>query len=59
MEEKPINDNSHKVSATNEKVEHPEPDKYDGTIEDFLNNGYITFEEFINRIKKYIPSNDK
>lgn len=59
MEEKPIDDNSPKVNEANEKVEHSEPVKYDGTIEDFQNNGYITFEEFINRIKKFIPSNDK
>ena len=40
-------------------VDHPELVKYDGTLEDLLNNGYITFEEFIERIKKFIPSNDK
>ena len=59
MEEKPIGDNSPKVYEANEKVEHPELVKYDGTLEDLLNNGYITFEEFIERIKKFIPSNDK
>ncbi|MBQ6958732.1 MAG: hypothetical protein IJP77_09265 [Bacteroidales bacterium] len=28
-------------------------------VDDFLNNGYMTFEEFVERVKKLIRPNDK
>ena len=40
-------------------VDNPVPVKYDGPIEDFLNNGYMTFEEFLERVLKLIPPDDK
>ena len=37
-----------------EMVDNPEPIVYHGLIEDFLNNGYMTFEEFLNKVTKLV-----
>jgi len=59
METQPVDDETLKRYGGDDWVDHPEPVKYNGPIEDFLNNGYMTFEEFLERVLKLIPPDDK
>ena len=54
MEKQTLNEELMKLYEGYEKIDNPQPRIVEGTDDVYLKNGYMTFEEFVNKITKLV-----
>ena len=54
MEKQTLNEELMKLYEGYEKIDNPQPRIVEGTDDVYLKNGYMTFDEFVNKITKLV-----